>query len=227
MGKPQYDLYVITRNVPQLRRSHVDVAKAAVAGGVRFLQFREKEMTTREMVETAGELRRLTGEYGAVLVVNDRVDVALAVGADGVHLGEEDMPLPVARRLLGPTAIIGASVAAVENAKAAEAAGADYLGVGPVYATGSKVDAGEAVGCESIRQIRAAVGIPILGVGGVNADKAAEVIRAGADGVAVISAVSDAEDMVAATADLLQRIRGAREEQGLSGAADGQTGALS
>ena len=213
MAQVQYDLCVITRAVPQLGRGHLDIARAALEGGARFLQFRNKHMTTRELVETAGELRRLTRQYGGMLVVNDRVDVALAVGADGVHLGNDDMPVSEARRLLGPDAIIGASAATVESARAAEAAGADYLGVGPIFATGSKADAGEAIGLGPMQQVKAAVELPLLAVGGITAGNVSQVIRAGADGVAVISAVSEADDMAAATAELLQRIASARGEQ--------------
>jgi len=213
MARPHYDLCVITRVVPHLGREHLDVARAALEGGARFLQFREKEMTTRELVDTAGELLRLAREFGAVLVVNDRVDVALAVGADGVHVGESDLPVAVARRTLGPGAIIGASAATVESAHAAEAEGADYLGIGPIFPTGSKADAGEAIGLAPIAAIRAAVKLPVLGIGGINASNAVEVIRAGAEGVAVVSAVSDAEDMQRATAELLRRIAGAQEKR--------------
>jgi thiamine-phosphate pyrophosphorylase len=161
----------------------------------------------------AEEIRELTHACGATFVVNDRVDVALAVGGDGVHLGEEDMPLAMARRLLGPVAIIGASAANVASARAAETAGADYIGTGPVFTTASKADAGEAVGSAPLTLLKAAVGIPVLGVGGITAANVTEVIHAGADGVAVISTIADAEDMVEATAVLLARIRGAQEPE--------------
>jgi len=213
MVQVQYDLCVITRAVPRLGRGHLDVARAALEGGARFLQFRDKDMSTRELVEAAAELRELTRRCGALLVVNDRVDVALAVGADGVHLGGDDMPVSAARRLLGENAVIGVSAASVESARAAEAAGVDYLGVGPIFATGSKADAGEAIGLGPMRLVRAAVALPLLAIGGISAANARQVIRAGADGVAVISAISDAEDMVAATTELLQRVVNARDEQ--------------
>lgn len=206
MTRPRYQLCVITRAVPSLGRDHLAVAQGALEGGARFLQFREKEMSTRELVETAAALLGLARAFGAVLVVNDRVDVALAVGADGVHVGESDLPVAEARRILGPKAIIGASAATVESARAAEAEGADYLGVGPIYPTGSKADAGEAIGLGPLAALRAAVRLPLLAIGGITAANAADVIRAGAHGVAVISAVSDAEDMARATAELLQKI---------------------
>jgi len=207
-----YELCLITRAVRRLGRSHLAVAQAALLGGARFLQFREKEMTAREMLAAARSLRQLTRDFGARFVVNDRVDIALAVGADGVHLGEVDLPIPVARRLLGRSATIGASVATVEAAQAAQAAGADYLGVGPIYPTGSKADAGAAIGLEPLRRIADAVDLPVLAVGGITVANAAEAIRAGAAGVAVISAVSDAEDMVSATEALLEAVQGVRAE---------------
>jgi thiamine-phosphate pyrophosphorylase len=213
MARPHYDLCVITRAVPHLGRDHLVVARAALEGGARFLQFREKEMTTRELVDTAGKLLQLARAFEAVLVVNDRVDVALAAGADGVHVGESDLPVAIARQVLGPGAIIGASAATVESARAAEAEGADYLGIGPIFPTGSKADAGKAIGLRPLTAIRAAVKIPVLGIGGISASNAGEVIRAGAEGVAVISAISDAEDMAGATAELLRSIAGAQDTQ--------------
>jgi thiamine-phosphate pyrophosphorylase len=208
---PDYSLCVITTTVPSRGRGHAAVARAALEGGCRFLQLRDKELSTRRLVEVAQEIRELTHAYGATFVVNDRVDVALAAEADGVHLGEEDMPLTVARRLLGPRAIIGASAATVPAARAAKAEGADYLGVGPVFTTGSKADAGEAVGFAPVTLLKAAVGIPVLGIGGITAANVTGVIHAGADGVAVISTIAAAEDMVEATRALLARIREARD----------------
>ncbi len=206
-----YELCVITRDVPRLGRTHLEVARAALQGGARFLQFRDKEMSTRALLATARALRQLTREAGAWLVVNDRVDIALAVGAEGVHVGNEDMPLALARRLLGAQAIIGASVDTVEAARAAQAAGADYLGVGPVYPTGSKADAGAAIGLGRLQEIARATELPILAIGGLTVENTAAVIRAGAAGVAVISAVTDAEDMARATEALREAVTAARE----------------
>jgi thiamine-phosphate pyrophosphorylase len=214
MLTPDYTLCVVTRAVPRLGRGHVDVATAALVGGARFLQFRDKELSTRELLTIARELRRLTRAHQAILVINDRVDIALAAEADGVHLGQDDMPTAEARRLLGPTAIIGVSAATVDTARAAEAAGADYLGAGPVYPTGSKADAGEAIGLTRIAELRAAVGIPILGIGGIVAANAAAVIEAGATGLAVISAVTDAANMAQATQELRTKVEGARTHGG-------------
>ncbi|MCJ7822785.1 MAG: thiamine phosphate synthase [Armatimonadetes bacterium] len=205
-----FDLCVITRRVTRLNRGHADVARAALTGGARLIQLREKSLPDRELWEIAIELRRLTRDRGALFVVNDRLDLALAVGADGVHLGQDDLPIPAARRILGPDAVIGASAADEQEAKAAEEQGATYIGVGSVFATTSKSDAGEAIGIARIAEIRRATQIPVIAIGGINEDNVASVIRGGAHGVAVISAVAEAEDMEAATSALLRLIQEAR-----------------
>jgi thiamine-phosphate pyrophosphorylase len=199
-------LHVITRADPVRGRSHVDAAKAAIEGGARILQLRDKEATTRELLETAREIRRLTKQAGALFIVNDRLEAALAAGADGVHLGPEDLPVETARRLAGEGFIIGASAGSVEEAKAAEQAGADYLGVGPIFAAPSKPDAGPPLGAGVIRRIKAAVNLPLIAIGGISIDNAGEVMKAGADGIAVISAVSGAEDMTEAVRDLVRLV---------------------
>jgi thiamine-phosphate pyrophosphorylase len=205
-----FDLCVITREVEELHRGHVEVARAALQGGATMIQLREKSLPTSALLALAQEIRRLTLRHHAAFIVNDRGDIALASEADGVHLGREDLPIEIARRLLGPDAVIGASVDHPEAARKAEAAGASYLGVGPIFATGSKPDAGEAIGADWMARIKRAVSIPVLAIGGLTCDNVRGVIAAGADGAAVISAVADAPDMVAATAALLKCIREAR-----------------
>jgi thiamine-phosphate diphosphorylase len=209
-----YDLCVITARSDRLGRSHLDVAKAALEGGCRLLQFRDKSLSSRDLWAIGVQMRRLTRDYQARLIINDRVDIALAVEADGVHLGGEDLPIAAARRLFGERAIIGASVADPERAALARSEGATYLGVGPVYATSSKADADDAIGLSRIREIRDAAALPVLAIGGINRSSVEAVIRADADGIAVISAVSEANDMVAATAELLDAIRVARRSVG-------------
>lgn len=207
-------LCVITRRVERLGRDHRDVAAAALEGGARLIQVRDKELSTRRLFEVVLDIRPLVRAAGARLVVNDRVDIALAAEADGVHLGDEDLPAAQARRLLGPQAIVGVSVASAAEARAAEAAGASYVSVGSIFATGSKPDAGRPIGAAAIGEIKRAVEVPVLAIGGIRRDNAAEVIRAGADGVAVISAVAEAADMASATAELLRLIGGARPGPG-------------
>jgi thiamine-phosphate pyrophosphorylase len=199
-------LYVITERVPALDRDHAAVALAALAGGATVIQLRDKALDGRELLETAQELRRLTRETGRLLIINDRIDLALAVEADGVHLGQSDLPVALARRLLGPSALIGCSVRTVEEARAAEEAGADHLGVGPVFSTATKLDAGVPIGLEAIRALRAATSLPLVAIGGINAGNVAAVMAAGACSAAVISAVSQATDMTEAALRLAEEI---------------------
>ncbi|MDR5695985.1 MAG: thiamine phosphate synthase [Armatimonadota bacterium] len=204
-------LYVITdRRLSG--RSHEEVAEAAIRGGATVIQFREKDASTREMVEIASRLREITKRYGVPLIVNDRVDVALAVDADGVHVGTEDMPIAIAKRLIGPGKVVGASASTVEEALFAVEQGADYLGVGSIFATGTKVDAGPPIGIERLVEIASRVPIPVVAIGGIHHGNVAEVIRAGANGVAVISAVVAAEDIADSTRRLLEAIQAARAQ---------------
>jgi thiamine-phosphate pyrophosphorylase len=189
-------------------REIVEVARAALRGGAPALQLRGKDQPAREQAALARALRAETHAAGALLFVNDRLDVALAVGADGVHLGQDDLPLEAARRIVPPGFLVGISAETVELARAAEQGGADYVGTGPVYATGSKADAGDAVGCARIVEVAAAVSIPVVGIGGIVAGNAAEVVRAGAAGVAVISAVMRAADPERTVRDLLRAVGG-------------------
>ncbi|MDR7600306.1 MAG: thiamine phosphate synthase [Armatimonadota bacterium] len=206
-------VYVITDRTFR-GRSHEDVARAALVGGATVVQLRDKQASGRELVQWARQLRALTRRARATFVVNDRVDVALAAEADGAHVGEDDLPVADARRLLGPDRVVGASAGTVEEALRAEADGADYLGVGPVFPTATKPDAGGAIGPEGLRRIVEAVRIPVVGIGGITLDNAAEVIRAGAAGVAVISAVAAADDMVEATRRLREVVDAALQERG-------------
>jgi thiamine-phosphate pyrophosphorylase len=207
-----WSLYVITDARLSGGRTHLDVVRAAIRGGASVVQYREKAATTRRMVEEAGELRDLCREMQMPFVVNDRVDVALAVDADGVHLGVHDMPVAIARRLLGPARLIGFSPETAEQARMGEADGADYLGVGNIFGTATKPDAGQPIGLSGLKRMIAAVSIPVVGIGGITAHNAARVIQAGADGVAVVSAVVAAEDVEAAARQLRERIEEARRD---------------
>lgn len=201
-------VYVITESRPD--RSPLEIATAAFAGGAGVVQYRQKDASSRELFLWAQQMAALAREKGKILIINDRVDLALAVRADGVHLGPDDLPVSVARRLLGPTAIIGASAGTVDEAIEAEAEGASYLGVGCIYGTTSKLDAGDPVGPERVAEIRAVVSLPIVAIGGVTAAHLPELVAAGADGVAVVSAVTRAKNMKTATRELLTAIKAAR-----------------
>ncbi|MFO7741506.1 MAG: thiamine phosphate synthase [Anaerolineae bacterium] len=208
-----WDLYVITSRQAAGERPAgtsqplTAVVQAAVAGGATAVQLRAKSATTREMIQLGQALHAITRQAGVPLIVNDRVDVALALDAEGVHVGQDDMPAPLARDLIGPHRILGVSAGTVEEARRAEEDGADYLGVGDVYGTPSKPDAGVPIGVEGIEEIAGAVSIPVVGIGGVTAENAAAVIAAGAAGVAVISAVVGAPDPEAAARRLLTVVR--------------------
>lgn len=210
MTRFSYDLYVITEEVQELGRTHLQVAEAGLRGGAQALQFRDKEMDTRDLLETGEALRQVARKAGAIFIINDRVDVALAVEADGVHLGDRDLPVEIARRILGKDRIIGASVANMEEARAAEQAGADYLAVGSIFASSTKPAAGPPIGLGPIRAIKQASNLPLVAIGGINAENVAQVISAGADAAAVISAVSRAPDMEQAARELASEIAKAK-----------------
>lgn len=201
-------VYVITEVLPD--RSPLEIAAAAFAGGAGTVQLRHKGATTRELFLWAQQLAALAREQGKALIINDRVDLALAVRADGVHLGPDDLPVSAARRLLGPTAVIGVSAGTVEEAIEAEAEGASYLGVGCIYGTQSKDDAGEPVGPGVLRDIRAAVRLPLIAIGGITLARIPELVDAGAAGIAVVSAVTRAKNMKTATRDLVKAMQAAR-----------------
>jgi thiamine-phosphate pyrophosphorylase len=186
-------LYVITDAQAARGRDLVRLIASALDGGATAVQLRAKSGSTLAQVELGRELRRLTREAGALFLVNDRVDVAYAVEADGVHLGQDDLPAAVARAILGPLAIVGGSAGNLAELAKALAAGVDYLGVGPMYPSPSKADAGAAIGPAGLAEIRRSTYLPIVGIGGIDAANLGPVMAAGADGVAVISAIIGAE----------------------------------
>ena len=176
----------------QTDRNVLALVEAAIAGGITSLQLRAKRMEGRAMYDLAVQLRDRCRAAGALFIVNDRVDVAVAAGADGVHVGVHDLPLEATRRLLGRAMVLGYSPASMQDVLAASHGGADYVGLGPVYATGSKADAEPPIGLFRLAELAAAAGIPSVGIGGIGVANAGEVIRAGVDGVAVISAIQGA-----------------------------------
>jgi thiamine-phosphate pyrophosphorylase len=206
-----YSLYLVTDRGLARGRSTLDIVKTAVRGGVTCVQLREKECPTLEFIEQALSIKDFLRAHGIPLIINDRLDVAQAVKASGVHLGQTDMPLGMAKAILKDSMIIGISAESLGDAIAAAKGGADYLGVSPIYATPTKTDTAPPLGLEGLRQIRAAVNIPLVGIGGLNRDNAAEAIRNGADGVAVVSAIVAAEDPEAASRELNQLITGAKK----------------
>jgi thiamine-phosphate pyrophosphorylase len=192
-------------------RTTLEIVSAAVDGGTSVVQLREKDCSTRDFIEQALAIKEFLKDRAVPLIINDRVDVAQAVKADGVHLGQTDMPLETAKRILGDSMIIGISAESLQDAIDAEKGGADYLGVSPIYATPTKTDTAPALGLEGLREIRKAVRLPLVGIGGLNTQNAADVIRNGADGVAVVSAIVAADDPESAAGDLKNIISGARQ----------------
>ncbi len=191
-------LYVILDRAAARGRDLLTILDATLAGGCRLVQLREKEWPSGRLLPMAERLRDHCRAAGATFIVNDRLDLALALGADGVHLGQDDLPPAAARPLLRPGMILGLSTHSLEQARAAQAAGADYVAVGSMFPTGTKPDF-QLVGPELIGKLRGEISVPLIGIGGITHDNVAQVIRAGADGVAVISAVCGAPNPEAAT----------------------------
>lgn len=195
-------IYLVTDRGLCRGRLLLDVVAQAVKGGVSCVQLREKEMPTRVFVEEALAVKNILAPHRIPLMINDRIDVALACGADGVHIGQEDMPYETARRLLGPKAIIGLSVETWEDVEAAQKREVDYIGVSPVFATPTKTDTKEPWGLEGLRKIKAFSRHPLVAIGGISEANAREVTEAGADCLAVVSAVCSADDPAGAAARL-------------------------
>jgi thiamine-phosphate pyrophosphorylase len=204
-------LYVIIDTAFLKGRSHRDVAGQAIRGGAKVIQLRDKEHGIREFLMEAQELKELCAENNILFIVNDSLEVALAADADGLHLGRDDLPIETARRLLPLDKIIGGSARTIEEARKAKESGADYLGVGAMYATATKA-AAEVVGPGRIKEIKNTVDMPVVAIGGINESNLSEVMKAGADAAAVISAVMGAENIEKAARRLIEIIKG--EEHG-------------
>ncbi|MCD6231947.1 thiamine phosphate synthase [Candidatus Aerophobetes bacterium] len=207
--KPQLPLgsiYLLTDPNLSSGRTHEEVVRESIAGGAKIIQLRDKIATTRKLIEIGKKLREMTLKAGVIFIVNDRVDIALSVDADGVHLGEDDMPIAYARKILGEGKIIGISVDNVEKAKIAEAEGADYIALGPIFSTKTKINAGEPVGVEEIKKVKSIVRLPVIAIGGINLQNIQLVAMAGADSVAVISAVVGAPDIRRAMKELVEKM---------------------
>jgi len=191
-------LYLVTDRRACGGRTLPDLVKAAIDGGLKLLQYREKELPKQETFEVARVLRELTRSAGVTFIINDSLDLALAVEPEGVHLGQEDLPLPLARKILGHRKIIGISVRDTLAAQQAVREGADYISVGPIFSSQTK-QVFSPMGCGIIREIRKVSDLPLFGIGGIDPMNACEVIRAGADGVAVISSLHQSKDVTEAT----------------------------
>ena len=201
-AKIDYSLYLVTDRNLSRGRSTLEIVRAAVLGGVTCVQLREKNCSTRELIDEARCLQPFLQHQRIPLIINDRLDVALAVGANGVHLGQSDMTLADARRLVGKKMIIGISAENLDDAVAAERGGADYIGISPVFATNTKADTAPPMGLDGIQLIRRAVNIPLVGIGGINAANIRDILRAGANGAAVVSAIVAADCPETAAASL-------------------------
>jgi len=190
-----WSLYLVTDRGLSRGRSHASVVEAALRGGATVVQYREKEASTKRMIEEAAELAAICRRFGALFIVNDRLDVALAVDADGLHVGQDDMPARLARSLLGSGKILGVSAGDMDEARRAVDEGADYIGASPVFPTPTKTDAGPALGLSGLAEMASASGLPVVAIGGINTTNAREIIAAGAAGIAVVSAIVAADNV--------------------------------
>lgn len=184
-----------------------DIVKAAIAGGVTIVQYREKDASTSYMVEQARLIHKVTKAAGVPLIIDDRIDVMLAIDAEGIHVGQSDMPADLARKLIGPDKILGVTAKNVQQAIKAERDGADYLGCGDIFGTTSKADAGKSIGLDGFADRLHSVLIPVVGIGGITIDNAASVIETGANGIAVISAIISHKDPKYAAVQLMKKIK--------------------
>jgi thiamine-phosphate pyrophosphorylase len=203
-------VYLITDRALSGARGVLETVEAAIAGGATMVQLRDPEAKTRALVEEARAIHALTRPAGVPFIVNDRIDVALAAGADGVHVGQADMTVADVRALIGPKPILGLSITSEADLDVSDLRGVDYLGVGPVFQTSTKPDAAPPINVGGLEAIVARTKVPIVAIGGLHAGNAADAIAAGAHGIAVVSAICAALDAEAATRELVEIVRGAR-----------------
>jgi thiamine-phosphate pyrophosphorylase len=206
-------VYLVTDHGLCRNRSLQDIVSQAVQGGAAYVQLREKDLSTRDFVEEAVAIKKLLFPFHVPLIINDRIDIALACGADGVHIGQEDMPYATARKLMGEKAIIGLSVETWADVEASQNLDVDYIGVSPVFATPTKTDTKEPWGLEGLRKIKSFSRHPLVAIGGINESNARTVVKAGADCLAVVSAVCSADDPAAAVINLNNIINSALREK--------------
>lgn len=197
-----YSLYLVTDRRFLKDRTLKSAVEDSIKGGVTIVQVREKDVTTREFYKVALEVKEITDKYNVPLIINDRIDIAQAIDADGVHLGQDDMPIKLARKILGKNKIIGISVGNVDEAKEAEKDGADYVGIGAIFFTGSKKDIDTPIGTSGLKEVVESINIPSVAIGGVNKENLSEVIKTGTNGAAVISAILGKENIEQAAKEL-------------------------
>lgn len=198
-----YELYLITDRRFLKGRELKKVVEDAILGGVTIVQVREKDVSTREFYNVAKEVKEVTDHYKVPIIINDRLDIAQAINAHGVHLGQKDMHLNIARRILGKDKIIGISVGNVKEALEAENNGADYLGIGTIFPTGSKKDVDAIIGIDGLSKIKNNISIPSVAIGGINKTNFKDVLSTGIEGISVISAILDEDDINIAANNLL------------------------
>lgn len=203
--KVDYSLYLVTDRKMLRERDLGQSIELAIQGGVTLVQLREKSVSTREFLELAIRVKEITSRYRIPLIINDRLDIALAVDAEGLHVGQDDLPMLKARELLGPSKIIGVSASTLAEALLAQQQGADYLGVGAVFSTSTKTDASE-VSLEQLEIIKKSVTIPVVAIGGINETNLIRVMSTGIDGVSVVSAILAKEDILMAAKQLQELI---------------------
>ncbi|MDP1993316.1 MAG: thiamine phosphate synthase [Syntrophales bacterium] len=201
-----FTLYLVTDRRWLGEKTLWDGVEEAIRGGTTLVQLREKKISSKEYFELAQRVKEVTDRHGIPLIINDRIDIALAIDADGVHLGPEDLPVSIARKLLGDGKIIGSSAATVDEALLFQAQGADYLGVGAIFPTATKRGT-EQVDLDDLRKIKSAVHIPVVAIGGIKAENVQPVMETGVDGVAVVSAIMDQEDIREAARQLLSLLK--------------------
>jgi thiamine-phosphate pyrophosphorylase len=208
-----WEIYLVTDRAFSKGRTTLEIVQAAVAGGVSAVQLREKDLDTRDFYEEGRRIRDFLRSNRVPLIINDRIDVALALDADGVHLGQTDMPLNVARRILGPDRLIGVSVEKPEHINDDAVAYADYLGISPIFLTSTKPELDTSWGLEGIRKVRSLTELPLVAIGSIKQENAADVIRAGADCVAVVTAIVAATDPREATRELLEQVKAGKRDR--------------
>ena len=206
MKKLDLSLYLVTDEVLAKGRPIEWIVEEAVKGGVTMVQLREKESTTRDFVERAIRLKSVLSKYDVPLIINDRLDVVLASDADGLHIGQSDMPYHIARKILGKNKIIGLSVESLEDADVSNSLDVDYIGISPVFSTPTKTDTKTEFGLEGIKKVTSICRHPSVGIGGINLGNAADIVTSGTDGIAVVSAIMSADDPYLAASELKKQI---------------------